>query len=45
MEFDQVIMGRRSIRGFPADDFPANDVVSTRRPVNDVVNFVGYPED
>ena len=41
---NQIIMSCVAM-GFPADDFPANDVVSTRRPVNDVVNFVGYPED
>ncbi len=28
--------------GYPAEDFPANDVVSTRQPVEDVINFVGY---
>ncbi len=28
--------------GWPADDFSANDVVSTRRPVDEVVNFVGF---
>ncbi|MDA0791523.1 MAG: nitroreductase [Proteobacteria bacterium] len=28
--------------GYPADDFAANDVVSTRQPVDDVVNFVGF---
>lgn len=28
--------------GYPADDFPANDVVSTRRPVDEVLTFVGY---
>ena len=37
----QVIMSCVAM-GFPADDFPANDVVSTRRPVEDVVSFVGY---
>ncbi len=41
---NQIIMSCVAM-GFPADDFPANDVVSTRRPVNDVVNFIGYPED
>ena len=30
--------------GYPMDDFPANDVVSTRRPVDDVINFVGFDE-
>ena len=28
--------------GYPMDKFPANDVVSTRRPVDDVVSFVGF---
>jgi nitroreductase len=28
--------------GYPLDDFPANDVVSTRRPVEDVISFVGF---
>lgn len=31
--------------GYPADDFAANDVVSTRRPVDDVVSFVGFEQD
>lgn len=30
--------------GFPAEDFAANDVVSVRRPVDEVVNFVGYAD-
>ena len=30
--------------GFPADDFPANDVQSQRRPVEDIVTYVGYDE-
>ena len=30
--------------GYPKDDFPANDVVSTRRPVDDVVSFVGFDD-
>lgn len=38
---DQVIMSCVAM-GFPAEGFAANDVVSTRRPVDDVVNFVGY---
>ena len=38
---EQVIMSCVAM-GFPRDDFAANDVVSTRRPVDDVVNFVGY---
>ncbi|MBF66935.1 MAG: nitroreductase [Gammaproteobacteria bacterium] len=28
--------------GWPEDSFDANSVVSTRRPVNEVVNFVGF---
>lgn len=28
--------------GYPDDDFPANAVVSRRRPVNDVARFVGF---
>ncbi len=40
---DQVIMSCVAM-GFPADNFPANDVVSTRRPVDDVVSFVGYDD-
>lgn len=38
---DQVIMSCVAM-GFPAEGFAANDVVSTRRPVDDVVNFVGF---
>ena len=30
--------------GYPKDDFPANDVVSTRRPVDEVITFVGYDD-
>lgn len=30
--------------GWPADDFPANDVVSTRRPVDEVITFVGFED-
>lgn len=40
---DQLIMSCVAI-GFPADNFPANDVVSTRRQVDEVVRFVGFPE-
>jgi nitroreductase len=40
---DQVIMSCVAM-GFPRDDFAANDVVSTRRPVDDVVSFVGYED-
>jgi nitroreductase len=38
---DQVIMSCVAM-GFPLEDFAANDVVSTRRPVDDVLNFVGF---
>ncbi|MGR8921930.1 MAG: nitroreductase [Gammaproteobacteria bacterium] len=38
---DQVIMTCVAL-GFPRDDFAANDVVSTRRPVDEVVRFVGF---
>lgn len=38
---DQVIMSCVAM-GFPADAFAANAVVSTRRPVDEVVSFVGY---
>lgn len=31
--------------GYPNDDFPANSVVSTRRPVEDVATFVGFEGD
>lgn len=31
--------------GYPADDFPANDVVSHRREVDDVITFVGFDDD
>ncbi len=31
--------------GYPIDDFPANDVISTRRPVDDVISFVGFAEE
>jgi nitroreductase len=41
---DQVIMSCVAM-GFPADGFAANDVVSTRRPVEDVVTFVGFRND
>ena len=40
---DQVIMSCVAM-GYPLADFPANDVVSTRRPLEDVVSFVGYPD-
>jgi nitroreductase len=38
---EQVIMSCVAM-GYPADDFSANDVVSTRRDVDEVVNFVGF---
>lgn len=38
---EQVIMSCVAM-GFPADDFAANDVVSVRRDVDEVVNFVGF---
>ena len=38
---DQIIMSCVAM-GFPKDDFAANDVVSTRRAVDDVVSFVGF---
>lgn len=40
---DQIIMSCVAM-GYPADDFPANEVVSTRRPVDDVVRFVGFED-
>jgi nitroreductase len=40
---DQVIMSCVAM-GYPADDFPANAVVSQRRAVDDVVSFVGFDE-
>jgi nitroreductase len=30
--------------GYPAEDFPANDVVSERRPVDEVITFVGFSD-
>ncbi|HIG41235.1 MAG: nitroreductase [bacterium] len=38
---DQTIMSCVAM-GYPAEDFSANDVVSRRRDVDEVVNFVGY---
>lgn len=38
---DQTIMSCIAM-GYPAEDFSANDVVSRRRDVDEVVNFVGY---
>lgn len=40
---DQVIMICVAM-GYPDEDFPANAVVSKRRPVNEVANFVGFTE-
>jgi len=40
----QVIMSCVAM-SFPQDDFPANEVISTRRPVDEVVNFVGYADE
>ena len=40
---DQVIMSCVAM-GFPADGFAANEVISTRRPVDEVVNFVGFDD-
>ena len=40
---DEVIMICVAM-GYPMDDFPANDVVSTRRPVDDVVSFVDFDD-
>jgi len=40
---DQIIMSCVAM-GFPAEEFAANDVVSTRRPVDEVVSFVGYED-
>lgn len=40
---DQVIMICVAM-GYPDEDFPANAVVSKRRPVKEVANFVGFTE-
>lgn len=40
---DQLIMTCVAM-GWPNEDFAANDVVSTRRPVDEVANFVGWDE-
>lgn len=40
---DQVIMICVAM-GYPDDSFPANAVVSKRRPVSEVANFVGFTE-
>ncbi len=31
--------------GYPDDDFPANAVVSTRRPVDEVATFIGFEDE
>lgn len=41
---DQIIVITVAM-GFPADDFPANRVVSERRPVHDIVTYVGIEGD
>jgi nitroreductase len=41
---DQVIMICVAM-GYPDEEFPANAVVSKRRQVNDVANFVGFSDD
>lgn len=40
---NEVIMSCIAL-GYPADEFAANDVVSTRRDVDDVINFVGFDD-
>jgi nitroreductase len=40
---DQVIMICVAM-GYPDESFPANAVVSKRRPVSEVANFVGFAE-
>ena len=40
---DQLIMTCVAM-GFPNPDFPANSVISTRRPVEEVATFVGWDE-
>ena len=41
---DQVIMICVAM-GYPDDSFPANAVVSKRRPVEEVATFVGFEEE
>jgi nitroreductase len=41
---DQVIMICVAM-GYPDEEFPANAVVSKRRPVNEVATFVGFADD
>jgi len=40
---DQVIMICVAM-GYPDDNFPANEVISKRRPVSEVATFVGFEE-
>ena len=40
---DQIIMSCVAM-GYPLEDFPANDVVSTRRPVEEVIRFVDFED-
>jgi len=40
---DQIIVITVAM-GYPADEFPANEVRSTRRPVGDVVTYVGFDD-
>jgi hypothetical protein len=38
---DRVIMSCIA-KGYPLDDFSANDVVSKPQPVDEVINFIGF---
>ena len=40
---DQVIMICVAM-GYPDESFPANEVVSNRRPISEVATFVGFEE-
>ena len=40
---DQVIVITVAM-GYPADDFPANDVESERRPTDHVVSYIGFDD-
>ena len=40
---DQVIMICVAM-GYPDDSFPANDVISNRRPISEVATFVGFED-
>ena len=40
---DEIIMSCVAM-GYPLDDFAANDVVSTRREVDEILTFVGYDD-